>query len=105
MASALGLDLLTPSSFLNAVSEGAEPSAADKAAIDRQISSHRIDVYVYNRQNATADVQRQIEEARAAHIPVTTITETLVPPTATFQAWQVRQLRALRAALREAAGQ
>jgi len=101
---ALGLDLLTPPSFLRAISEGSEPSAADKAAIDLQISSHQIKVYVYNSQNATPDVQRQIEEARRAGILVTTITETLVPQSATFQAWQVGQLEALAAALHQATG-
>ncbi len=99
LAPALGLNLVTPSSFLTAISEGVEPTTADKAAIDAQIQGHQIDVYVYNSQNATPDVQRQVEEARAAGIPVATITETLVPAGATFQAWQVRQLQALRSAL------
>jgi zinc/manganese transport system substrate-binding protein len=104
MASALGLRLLTPPAFLTAISEGSEPTAADKTTIDHQISAHEIKVYVYNRQNATPDVQRQIDEARASGIPVSTITETLAPAGATFQAWQVAQLRALAAALHEATG-
>jgi zinc/manganese transport system substrate-binding protein len=104
MASALGLKLLTPPSFLKAVSEGTEPTAADKSAIDHQISSHEIKVYVYNSQNATPDVQRQIDEAKAAGIPISTISETLVPAGATFQAWQVAQLRELAAALHQATG-
>jgi zinc/manganese transport system substrate-binding protein len=104
LAPALGLDLITPPSFLTAIGEGTEPTAADKATIDRQITTHRIDVYVYNRQNATPDIQRQIEEARAAGIPVTTITETLVPASAMFQAWQVRQLEALKRALAQGTG-
>jgi hypothetical protein len=33
---------------------------------------------------------------------VTTITETLTPVSATFQAWQARQLKALAAALAKA---
>jgi len=102
LAPALGLELITPYPFLKAISEGTEPSAADKAIIDHQISSQLIEVYVYNSQNATPDIQRQIEEARAAGIPVTTITETLVPANATFQAWQVRELQELQAALRRA---
>jgi len=102
MTPALGLNLLTPPSFLTAISEGTEPTAADKAAIDQQIQSHQIKVYVYNRQNATPDVQRQIEEARGAGIPVATITETLAPAGASFQAWQVRQLQGLEAALSQA---
>src|SRR5919201_4823510 len=42
MAPALGLKLVTPPSFLDAISEGTEPSAADKATIDHQITSGEI---------------------------------------------------------------
>jgi len=59
-------------------------------------------VYVYNRQNATPDVQTQVDEANAAGIPVTTITETLTPAGASFQDWQDAQLTALINALKEA---
>jgi zinc/manganese transport system substrate-binding protein len=104
MAPALGLNLITPPAFLTSISEGTEPTAADKATIDHQISAHEIKVFVYNSQNATPDIQSQIDEARAANIPVTTITETLFPAGATFQAWQVAQLQALAAALHEATG-
>jgi len=99
MAAAIGLDLITPPDLLNAVSEGGEPTAADKAAADAQITGHRIRVYVYNSQNATPDVQRQVDAARASGIPVTTITETLSPAGSSFQQWQVAQLVALRQAL------
>ncbi len=103
LAPALGLNLITPPSFLKAISEGTEPTAADKSTIDAQIQRHLIKVYVYNSQNATPDVKRQIDACRAAGIPVTTITETLVPQGATFQQWQVRQLMGIEAALRQAA--
>ena len=104
MAQALGLNLLTPSSFLTAISEGTEPTAADKATIDHQITSHQIKVYVFNSQNATPDVQAQVAEAKAAGIPTTTITETLSPPTAAFQDWQATQLQALETTLATATG-
>jgi zinc/manganese transport system substrate-binding protein len=104
MAPALGLDLPTPPSFLKAISEGTDPSAKDKATIDRQIANGLIKVYVYNSQNATPDIQRQIEACRKNGIPVTTITETLVPAGASFEQWQVAQLRALAAALAKATG-
>jgi zinc/manganese transport system substrate-binding protein len=104
MAQALGLDLLTPSSFLKAISEGTDPTAQDKATIDAQIKGHQIKVYVYNSQNATPDVQAQVKEARAAGIPVTTITETLAPPSSTFEAWQVQELQGLASALGRATG-
>jgi zinc/manganese transport system substrate-binding protein len=104
MAPSLGLDLVTPPPFLKAISEGTDPSAADKATIDAQIASRTIKAYVYNSQNATPDVRRQIDACRAHGIPVVTMTETLVPAGASFQQWQVAQLRALAAALAKATG-
>jgi zinc/manganese transport system substrate-binding protein len=94
----------TPESFLDAISEGTDPTAKDKAAIDRQIANKQIKVYVYNSQNSTPDVQAQVKEAKAQHIPVVTVTETLTPAGASFQDWQVRQLRHLKKALAEATG-
>lgn len=102
LAPALGLKLITPPAFLRAISEGTEVSAADKQAVDSQIGRHLIRIYVYNSQNVTPDVRAQLTAARAAGIPVATITETLVPPTASFQAWQVSQLRGIAAALARA---
>jgi zinc/manganese transport system substrate-binding protein len=104
LAEGLGLKMLTPESFLDAISEGTDPTAKDKTTIDGQIEDKKIKVYVYNSQNSTPDVQAQVKAAKAAGIPVVTVTETLTPATASFQDWQVRQLSALKAALAEAAG-
>ena len=103
VAPALGVNLITPPTFLRAISEGTEVSAADKETIDTQIKSHEIKIYVYNSQNVTPDVQAQLREVKAEHIPYATITETLVPASATYQAWQTRQLRGIEAALARAA--
>jgi zinc/manganese transport system substrate-binding protein len=103
IAPALGLDVLTPANFLTAVSQGTDPTAADKSTIDAQITGKKIKMYVYNSQNATPDVQRQVEEAKAAGIPISTITETMTPATASWQQWQTAQLVALRDALAKAA--
>jgi zinc/manganese transport system substrate-binding protein len=104
LAEGLGLRLLTPVGFLNAISEGTEPTAADKSAADRQIRSRQIKLWVFNSQNSTPDVQRLTDEARAAGIPVATVTETLTPATASFQEWQSRHLRAIEQALATATG-
>lgn len=104
LADALGLRMLTPSSFLKAISEGTDVSAADKAAIDRQINAKQIKIYIYNSQNATPDVAAQVKAAKAAGIPVTTVTETLSPANATFQQWQVEQLQGIQRALAQATG-
>jgi zinc/manganese transport system substrate-binding protein len=102
LAQALGLKLLTPSSFLKAISEGSEPTAGDKTTIDHQIARRQIKVWVFNSQNSTPDVQRITDAARKKGIPITTITETLTPASASFQSWQSRQLEALVAALAKA---
>jgi zinc/manganese transport system substrate-binding protein len=102
LAQALGLKLLTPPAFLRAISEGTDPTAADKSTIDRQIAEKQIKVWVFNSQNSTPDVKRVTDAARKRRIPVTTITETPVPASASFEDWQSRQLRALAAALAQA---
>ncbi len=104
LGEALGLKLLTPYSFAKAIAEGTDVSAADKQTVDTQAQSRLIRVWVYNSQNATPDVQRVNQLARAAHIPITTITETLSPASATFEQWQVAELQNLQRALHQATG-
>lgn len=104
LAEGLGLSMLTPDSFLSAISEGTDPTAKDKASIDRQIADKKIKIYVYNSQNATPDVQAQVKAAKAEGIPVATVTETLTPAGASFQDWQVRQLQGIEQALAKATG-
>jgi zinc/manganese transport system substrate-binding protein len=89
---------------LKAISEGTDPSAGDKAAIDAQIAGKQIKVYVFNSQNSTPDVAAQVDAAKKAGIPVVQITETLAPATASFQDWQSPQLRSLADALAQATG-
>jgi zinc/manganese transport system substrate-binding protein len=104
LAEGLGLNLITPETFLDAISEGSDPTAADKATIDNQIRTKQIKVYVYNSQNSTPDIQAQVTEAKAASIPVTTVTETLAPANVTFQDWQVKELQGIEQALAQATG-
>ncbi|MEY2431438.1 MAG: zinc/manganese transport system substrate-binding protein [Acidimicrobiaceae bacterium] len=104
IADATGLDLTTPRSFVTAISEGVEPSLQDKTAVDQQIASKTIKVYVFNPQNSTPDVANLVAEAHRQGIPVVEFTETLVPEGATFVEWQVGQLQALADALATATG-
>ena len=85
LAEGLGLTMATPESFLDAISEGSDPTAHDKATIDRQIKNKQIKIYVYNSQNSTPDVQAQVAEAKAQGIPVVSVTETLAPAGSSFQ--------------------
>jgi zinc/manganese transport system substrate-binding protein len=99
LVSALGLTMKTPASFLDAIAEGNEPTAADTAIANQQITNHEIKVFMYNTENATPDVARLVDAARTQGIPVVSVTETLTPAGTTFQAWQTAQLRSLAAAL------
>jgi zinc/manganese transport system substrate-binding protein len=102
MAEALGLNVLTPRTFIKAIDEGAEPSAADKATYDQQIATKQIKVFIYNSQNTTPDIDALRTKALAVGIQLVTVTETLTPAGATFQAWQVTQLKSLQQALMRA---
>ena len=98
-AEALGLQLLTPAEYMKAISEGTDPSAADKVTIRDQVSGRRIRVLVFNSQNSTPDVNALVDAARKNGIPVSAVTETLAPASATFQDWQTGQLQSLLLAL------
>jgi zinc/manganese transport system substrate-binding protein len=100
----LGLKLLTPATFADAVSEGTDISARDKQTVDRQAETKQIKVWVYNSQNATPDVKRINQLAQAGGIPIATVTETLSPASDSFEQWQAAQLRQLEAALHRATG-
>jgi zinc/manganese transport system substrate-binding protein len=104
LAPALGLDLITPYSYLKAVSEGTDISAADQATVEQQITGKHIKILVYNSQNTPNNIQTIIRLAQANGIPVATITETLSPATASFQDWQSKQLAGIEVALAQAMG-
>jgi zinc/manganese transport system substrate-binding protein len=70
--------------------------------VDQQIKTKQIKIFVSNSQNSTPDVVALVTMAKAAGIPVATVTETLVPATATFQNWQAEQLQGIEQALSQA---
>jgi zinc/manganese transport system substrate-binding protein len=100
----LHLKLLTPYSFAKAIAEGTDVTASDKQTVDRQVSERQIDVWVFNTQNVTPDVQRINEIARRERIPIATVTETLSPASDSFEQWQVAELEGLERALHQATG-
>jgi zinc/manganese transport system substrate-binding protein len=99
LARYLGLKLITPPAFMNAVSEGNDPPAASVAQMTRQLSARQADVLVYNKQTATALTTSIRELAARNHIPVVGVTETIQPPGASFERWFAGELAALSQAL------
>ena len=104
LGSYLGLRLLTPYSFAKAVAEGSDVSAEDTRTVERQLSERLVKVWVVNSQNVTPEIDHLNAIARAEHIPIATVTETLSPANVDFEQWQVAELEQLRAALALATG-
>ncbi|HYM49924.1 MAG TPA: zinc ABC transporter substrate-binding protein [Candidatus Limnocylindrales bacterium] len=99
LAQALSLDLISPPAFMQAVAEGNDPPAQTVAAFHDQVQTGAIKVLVYNVQTATAVTTNLRQLAVQQNIPVVGISETLQPPDATFQDWQLAQLLTLENAL------
>ena len=98
MATALSLVLVSPPEFMKAVAEGNDPPTL-VAAFQQAITTKEATVLVYNVQTST-DVTNTIKQmATQQGIPVVAVSETLQPPDATFQEWQLGQLNTLYNAL------
>ncbi len=99
LAQALGVNLISPPEFMQAISEGTDPPAQTVAQFQDQISHHQIKVLVYNTQTSTPITDNLKQLAAKNGIPVVGISETVQPATASFQDWQTKQLESLSAAL------
>jgi zinc/manganese transport system substrate-binding protein len=99
MSQALGLTLISPPAFMQAISEGNDPPAQSVAAFQDQLSNHRIKVLVYNTQTSTPITENLKQLATKNGIPVVGISETVQPAGASFQDWQTGQLDRLISAL------
>ncbi len=97
-AGPLGLNVITPFEFQKAIAEGNDPPARAVVETQQQIRQKTVKVLIYNEQTVspiTTGVQR---DADAAGIPTVGVTETM-PQGSTYQAWMLKQLDALAAAL------
>jgi len=99
MAAALGLNLISPPAFMDAVAEGNDPPASAVIAFNNQVSGKQIKVLVYNVQTATAVTTNVKRLAAQNDIPVVGVSETMQPVSASFQEWQLAQLITLQNAL------
>jgi zinc/manganese transport system substrate-binding protein len=99
MAEALGLDLISPPEFMQAVAEGNDPPANAVAQFHDQVANRQIKVLVYNSQTSSNLTDSIKKLARDEGIPIVGVSETLQPADATFQEWQDAQLLSLQNAL------
>jgi zinc/manganese transport system substrate-binding protein len=94
---ALGADVRTPVSFQHAIEEGTDPAPQDVATMRALLRSGTIKAFIYNRQTVEPSTTRLLALARAAHVPVVAVYETM-PATMTYQRWMLAEVAAVEAA-------
>lgn len=99
LVEAAGLTLATPPSFAQSIEDGNDPSVADNAAMDAALTGKTIKVLLYNGQVTSPATDAVKQLAQNNGVPVVGVTETLPPTDKDFQAWQLRQIGELTAAL------
>jgi zinc/manganese transport system substrate-binding protein len=104
LANATGLNLVSPSAFMQAVSEGNDPPAQSIVQFQQLIQNKTVAVLVYNEQTVTPLTQSIKTQAARQDIPLVGVTETIQPPTDTFQDWMNTQLNTLQNALNSTLG-
>jgi zinc/manganese transport system substrate-binding protein len=99
LADNLGLKVVSPPEFMQAVAEGNDPPAPLLATFQDLLSKKQPKVLVYNQQTSTAVTSNLKKIATNQGIPVIGVTETIQPPDATFQEWFGAELLDLQNAL------
>ncbi len=99
LATAAGLNLVSPPAFIEAVAEGNDPPANSIVTFENQLKGGQIKVLVYNQQTVTPLTESIKKLAADQGIPVIGVTETIQPPDATFEEWMNAELISLQNAL------
>lgn len=98
LVAAAGLRNLAPEAFTRAIEDGSEPGPQALSSMYDLLRSRSVRVLLYNAQAVSPITKALRTVAAGAGIPVVPVTETL-PPGLHLQQWQLRQARALEAAL------
>jgi zinc/manganese transport system substrate-binding protein len=99
LASAAGLNLISPPAFTEAVAEGNDPPTNSVVQFQQQLESGEVKVLVYNEQTVTPLTSSMKALAAENNIPVVGVTETIQPPDTSFQVWMNAELLQLENAL------
>jgi zinc/manganese transport system substrate-binding protein len=81
------LDLVSPPEFMEAVAEGNDPPPQSVVEFQCQLESGHVRVLVFNAQTVTPVTDSMKSIAASNNVTVIGITETVQPPTYTFQQW------------------
>lgn len=95
---AMGVRIRTPFTMQADVMNGVDPSPEDIGLEEQLLSGRRVRVFVYNRQVVDPLTQSFLADARAAHVPVVGVYETM-PAGYHYQRWMEAEVRAVRLAV------
>jgi zinc/manganese transport system substrate-binding protein len=99
LAGYVHLAVVTPVAFMQAVAEGNDPPASSLVTFTDQIRGKAFRVLVFNLQTVTPLTTQLKQQAASRNIPVVGVSETIQPPTASFEEWMDGQLDSLINAL------
>ncbi|MBF6604529.1 MAG: zinc ABC transporter substrate-binding protein [Chloroflexi bacterium] len=99
LAQAIGLQVLTPAGFQQAIENGTDPAPADVAAERDLLTGRQVRVLIFSSQVVTPLTQQIHDLAVANGIPVVGMAETLPSQYRTYQDWQLGQMGQLEQAL------
>ncbi len=98
MLQAAGCDLKTPWNLQADIMNGTDPAPQDVSIQNQLFKTHQVKVFLYNQQVTDSLTASFLHNAKAAHIPVVGVYETM-PTGYTYQSWMLAEMKALRAAL------
>jgi zinc/manganese transport system substrate-binding protein len=101
LANAMGLDLISPPSFIEAVAEGNDPPTSSVVTFQQQLKGNEPKLLVYNEQTVTPLTTSVKTLAGTQKIPIIGVTETMQPVNTTFQSWMNTEVANIQTALKQ----
>jgi zinc/manganese transport system substrate-binding protein len=99
LATAIGLQVLTPEGFQKSIEDGTDPAPADVAGESDLLTGKKVKVLIYNSQ-VTSPITSQMHDLAVANgIPVVGVAETIPGAYSDYVSWQLGQLNQLEQAL------
>ncbi len=92
LAQAAGLNLVSPTSFIEAVAEGNDPPTSSVVQFQKQLENSQVKLLVYNEQTVTPLTNNMKKLATKQNIPIIGVTETIQPSNTSFQDWMNNQV-------------
>jgi zinc/manganese transport system substrate-binding protein len=96
---AAGTRNLTPWALQAAIMNDTDPAPQDVAIQDALFASHRVKVFIYNEQVTDSITAKYLALAKAHHVPVVGVYETMPTDGFSYQTWMEAELAAIERAV------